>query len=107
MNAVVQHRLEQLYEREGGKLVHDERAHVRINKLEEKLSKHDHVLYKMDANLEKQTECLKTISTNLAPVTNTIKVIGWTRTAIKWISPVILLGIAIWGAYYQYSHSHL
>lgn len=106
MMNVLQHN-KKFYIRKGGEVVHDQRAHARLDKQDELIREHTKLLQNMDNTLAKTCTTLTNISDQLKPVTRTIMVAGWMQKLIVWVSPIALFAIALWKVLDEYSHNHL
>jgi len=75
----------------------DRRAHERIDDMDGILREHTTLLKDM-------CDSIKTISINMKPVTRTLSALSSLQKFVIWLSPIILIGIAIWTLYEQIIH---
>ena len=84
-------------------MTRDQEAHQRIDEQALLLRQHAEILTRLDDNISATCMTLRTISEQMKPVTRTLMVAGWCQKFIVWLSPMVLLGVAV----YSLFHAHV
>jgi len=95
------------YSKEAEYIVIDERAHDRINRLEDRVNRHTAILVKIEESMKTTCTTLTSLSDKLKPITFTISATGYIQKFIVWVSPIALICIAFWKVYDELLHNHV